>query len=163
MAMTVHLFMKANNQDIQGDSSITSMGRENSIECISFSDSVQQTMERNTGMPTGNRTYGPITITKRIEKSTPLLAKALTGNEVIEADFKFYRPNPAGDGTTQHFYTVHIEEGRITSINRVSPDVTNPASANDPAKETVKFVAQLYRWTYEPDGVEHIDRWSEQP
>ena len=41
---------------------------------------------------------------------------------------KFYRPNPAGDGTTEHFFTVEIGEGRLASIKRVSPDVIDPAS-----------------------------------
>lgn len=161
MAMTVHLFLKANGQDIQGDSTITSMDRENSIECLSFSDSVRTAREAATGMATGERTYDPIKITKRIDKSSPLLAKALCNNELIEATFKFYRPNPAGDGTTQQYYTIEIQEGRIASITRVSPDVTNPAAATDPAKETVTFVFGYIRWTYEPEGAEHIDHWSE--
>jgi type VI secretion system secreted protein Hcp len=161
MAMTVHLFLKANGQDIQGDSSVESLERANSIECLSFSDSVRTGREASTGMATGERTYEPIKITKRIDKSSPLLAKALCNNEVIEGDFKFYRPNPAGDGTTQHFYTITIQQARIASISRVSPDVTNPASASDPAKETVSFVFGYVRWTYEPDGVEHVDEWKQ--
>jgi type VI secretion system secreted protein Hcp len=161
MAMTVHIFLKANGTDIKGDSTIESMDRKDSIECLSFSDSVRTAREASSGMATGDRTYGPITITKRIDKSSPLLAKALCNNEVIEGDFKFYRPSPTGDGTTEQFYTITIQEGRISSINRISPDVTNPASATDPAKETVSFVAGYYRWTYEPDGVEHIDHWSQ--
>ncbi|RLB17264.1 MAG: type VI secretion system tube protein Hcp [Deltaproteobacteria bacterium] len=161
MAMTVHLFLKANGQDIKGDSSITSMGREESIECLSFSDSVRTAREASSGVASGERTYEPIRITKRIDKSSPLLAKALVNNEAVEGEFKFYRPNPAGDGTTEHFFTIEIQEGRIASITRVSPDVIDPASANEPPTEEVSFVFGYVRWTYEPDGVEHIDHWSE--
>ncbi|OPX40629.1 MAG: protein ImpD [Desulfobacteraceae bacterium 4484_190.3] len=118
MAMTVHLFLKANGQDIKGDSSITSMGREESIECLSFSDSVRTAREASSGVASGERTYEPIRITKRIDKSSPLLAKALVNNEAVEGEFKFYRPNPAGDGTTEHFFTIEIQEGRIASITR---------------------------------------------
>ena len=112
-------------------------------------------------MASGERTYEPIRITKRIDKSSPLLAKALCNNEVIEGTFRFYRPNPAGDGTTQQFFTIEIQEGRIASILRVSPDVIDPASATDPPTEEVTFVFGYIRWTYEPDGVEHIDHWSQ--
>ncbi len=161
MAMTVHLTLKANGEDIKGDSSITSMEREDTIECLSFEDSVRTAREASTGLASGERTYGPIVITKRIDKSSPLLAKALCQNEEIEGIFKFYRPNPAGDGTTEQFYTIEIQKGRVASVKRESPNVIDPASANAPATEEVGFVFGYIRWTYEPDGIEHIDDWSE--
>jgi type VI secretion system secreted protein Hcp len=161
MAMTVHLALKANGEDIQGDSTITSMERENTIECLSFVDSVRTAREASSGMASGERTYEPITISKRIDKSSPLLAKALCNNEAVEGEFKFYRPNPEGDGTTQHYFTIEIQEGRIAAIKRMSPDVIDPAEATAPATEEVSFVFGYVRWTYEPDGVEHIDHWSE--
>jgi type VI secretion system secreted protein Hcp len=137
------------------------MERENSIECLSFEDSVRTAREASSGMASGERTYEPVRIVKRIDKSSPLLAKALCNNEVIEATYKFYRPNPAGDGTTEHHFTVEIQEGRIASITRISPDVIDPASANAPPTEEVTFVFGYIRWSYEPDGIEHIDHWSQ--
>jgi len=161
MGMTIHLYLTANGTKIDGDSTIQSMDRENSIECLSFEDSVRTAREASSGMASGERTYEPVRITKRIDKSSPLLAKSLCNNEVIEGTFKFFRPNPAGDGTTEQFFTVAIEEGRVASIVRISPDVIDPASATAPPTEEVTFVFGLIRWTYEPDGVEHIDHWSE--
>jgi len=161
MAMTVHLSLKANGVDIQGNSTIMSMERENTIECLSFCDSVRTAREASSGMASGERTYEPILIRKRIDKSSPLLAKALCNNEVIEGTFKFFRPNPAGDGTTEQFFTVKIEEGRVNSVVRVSPDVIDPASANEPPTEEVGFVFGKITWTYIPDGVEHVDHWSQ--
>jgi type VI secretion system secreted protein Hcp len=161
MAMTVHLYLTANGTKIDGDSTILSMDRENSIECLSFEDSVRTAREAAMGMASGERTYEPVRIVKRIDKSSPLLAKALCNNEVIEATWKFFRPNPAGDGTTEQHFTVEIQEGRIASITRVSPDVIDPASANAPPTEEVTFVFGYIRWCYEPDGVEHIDHWSQ--
>jgi type VI secretion system secreted protein Hcp len=161
MAMTVHLSLKANGVDIQGDSTILSMERENTIECLAFTDSVRTAREASTGMASGERTYEPIKIVKRIDKSSPLLAKALCNNEVIEGVFKFYRPNPAGDGTTEQYFTVEIRQGRVSSITRVSPDVIDPASANAPPTEEVSFVFGYIGWSYIPDGVEHVDEWSQ--
>ena len=40
-----------------------------------------------------------VKILKRIDKSSPQLANALCANQVIDATFKFFRPNPTGDGT----------------------------------------------------------------
>lgn len=161
MAMTVHLYLTANGTKIDGDSSILSLDRENSIECLSFEDSVRTAREASSGVASGERTYEPIRVVKRIDKSSPLLAKALCNNEVIEAGFKFFRPSPAGDGTTEQFFTVEIQEGRIASVVRVSPDTIDPASANAPPTEEVTFVFGYIRWCYETDGVEHIDHWSQ--
>jgi type VI secretion system secreted protein Hcp len=161
MAETVHLYLKANGADVKGESTQTSLGREGSIECLSFSDKVRTARERGSGMATGRRTYEPIVCTKRIDKSSPLLAKALCNNEVIEGVFKFFRPNPAGDGTTQHFFTVEIKEGRVAAVDRFSPDVSDPASASMPPTETISFVFHNITWRYEDGGVEHHDNWRE--
>ena len=161
MAMTVHLYLTANGTKIDGDSTIQSLERENSIECLSFEDSVRTAREASSGMASGERTYEPLRIVKRIDKSSPLLAKALCNNEVVEGVFKFFRPNPAGDGSTQMFFTVEIQEGRIGSITRVSPDTIDPASASAPPTEEVTFVFGYIGWTYVPDGVEHVDHWSQ--
>lgn len=161
MAMTVHLYLTANGTKIDGDSTILSMDRENSIECLSFEDSVRTAREASSGMASGERTYEPVRITKRIDKASPLLAKALCNNEELEATFKFFRPNPAGDGTTEQHFTVLIQQSRIGSITRVSPDVIDPAAANAPPTEEVTFVFGYIRWTYEPDGIEHVDEWQQ--
>ena len=161
MSETVHLYCKANGSDIEGDSTQTSLGRENSIECIFFEDSVRTAREKGTAMATGRRTYEPLRVVKRIDKSSPLLAKALCNNEVIEGTFKFFRPNPAGDGTTEQFFTVEIAEGRIASIIRRVPNCIDPASASEPPTEEVSFVFHTITWTYEPSGAMHTDNWRE--
>ncbi len=161
MAETVHLFLKSNSEDIAGESTQTSLGREESIECLSFLDNVATAREKGSGLATGRRTYQPIVIRKRIDKSSPLLARSLCNNEVIEGKFMFFRPNPAGDGTTEHFFTVEIAEGRIAYIKRVSPDTIDPASATEPPTEEIGFVFHNITWTYEPTGAMHHDNWRE--
>lgn len=161
MAETVHLYLKSNNENIEGESTQTSLGREGSIECLSFVDSVRTARERGSGMATGRRTFEPIVIRKRIDKSSPLLARSLCNNEVIEAAFKFFRPAPSGDGTTEQFFTVEISGGRISSIRRVSPDAIDPASAAEPPTEEVSMVFHDITWTYQPTGASHHDNWKE--
>jgi type VI secretion system secreted protein Hcp len=161
MAETVHLFLKANGEDVKGESSQTSLGREGSIECVYFSSSVRTAREAGSGQATGRRTYEPVVIRKRIDKSTPRLARALTDNEVIEATFKFYRPNPNGDGTTQQFFTVKLAKGRIASFNMTVPDCVDPASSTHPPLEEIAFVFHSITWTYTDGGVEHQDTWDQ--
>ena len=45
MAESVHCYLKANGQEIQGESSQISNGRENSIECVEFRDKVRTARE----------------------------------------------------------------------------------------------------------------------
>ena len=161
MAMSVSLVLNANGSQIEGDSTIHSLDRENAIECLYFSDDVETAREASTGMATGDRTYKPIEILKRIDRASPLLFKALVDNEVIDGVFRFFRPSPEGDGTTQHFYTIEIWEGRVARIKRVSPNTIDPAKANEPPLERVSFVFGKIRHCHEDGGQEHEDHWSQ--
>jgi type VI secretion system secreted protein Hcp len=162
MAETVHLYLKANGSDVQGESSQTSLGRENSIECVFFESGVRTAREAGSGMATGRRQYEPLLIRKRIDKSTPLIAKSLVENQVIEGIFKFFRPNPTGDGTTEQFYTIKITKGRVASQRQWVPDTIVPASSLEPPLEEVAFVFHTIEWTYTNGGITHQDTWDAQ-
>ena len=161
MAETVHLYLKSNGADIKGESTQTSLGRADSIECLFLQTGVETAREKGSGMATGRRTHKPLIIRKRIDKSSPLLMKALCSNEVVAGEFKFFRPNPTGDGTTQHFYSIEIGEGRIASITQTSPDSFDPALSNQPEMEEVGFVFHNITWTYTDGGISHHDNWRE--
>src|SRR5262249_49244422 len=81
IAETVLFTFKANGQDIKGESSQTSLGRANTIECTFYQQSVLTAREAGSGMATGRRQYEPLLIRKRIDKSSPLIAKALVENQ----------------------------------------------------------------------------------
>ena len=162
MAETVHLYLKANGADIQGQSSQTSLGRENSIECVYFEQAVRTAREAGSGLATGRRQYEPLLIRKRLDKSSPLISKALVQNAVIEGVFKFFRPNPNGDGTTEQFYTVEIKRGRVSSQKQIVPDTIIPATSTEPPLEEVSFVFHTIKWVYTDGGVEHEDTWDAQ-
>ncbi len=112
-------------------------------------------------MATGRRQYEPLLIRKRIDKSSPLLCKALAENQVIEATFKFFRPNPTGDGTTEQFYSVAFKQGRISSQKQIVPDTMVPATSTDPALEEITFVFHTISWTYTNGGITHEDTWDQ--
>jgi len=162
MAETVHLFLKANGADIQGESTQKSLGRENSIECIYYEQEVVTAREKGSGLATGRRQYTPLFIRKRIDKSSPLLVKALVENAVVEGKLMFFRPNPTGDGTTEQFYTVQFKSGRINHIKQYVPSTIVPATAFEPPLEEISFVFHTINWTYTNGGVQHEDTWSDQ-
>jgi len=153
MAQTVHAFLKVNGEDVQGESSQTSEGRENSIECTYFESEAMTAREVQSGLATGRRQHKPLV------KATPLLAKALTKNSKLECEFKFYRPNPSGDGTTQQFFTVKITNGRVATQKLIN-EWTRPGDPHAaPPQEEVHFVFQDITWTFVDGGIEHQDSW----
>lgn len=159
MAETVHLYLKANGSQIKGDSTQESLGRKDSIECVAFDQSVTTAREAGTGMMTGRRQYQPLKIVKRIDRASPLIMKALTNNEKIDGVFKFFRPNPTGDGTTEQFYTVEIKDGHVASVKELVQNTLEPDLANHPPLEEVAFVFHTISWTYTNGGVQHEDSW----
>lgn len=160
MAESVALFLKANGQDVHGESVQTSLGRENSIECLYFEfRAAAPSSTSASGMVTGRRHYDPIIFRKRIDKASPLLLKAFTNNERIDAEFRFYRPNPSGDGTLEQFYTIEITNGRIVGVMQTVNDVLD--FADDPPVEEVSLVFHTVQWTYTNGGVTHEDSWGQ--
>ena len=59
----------------------------------------------------------------------------LSANKTFNSGWGFCRPDPSEDGETEDYYTIKIEEGRIASISRISPDTIDPASAEAPETE----------------------------
>jgi type VI secretion system secreted protein Hcp len=155
----VYLTLKANGNTIQGESSVQSLNRANTIECIAFEQAVATAREAGSGLATGRRTYEPITCRKLIDKASPLLAKALVQNEVVEGTFRFYRPNPTGDGTTEQFYTIEIKKGRIGSLRQFVPDTQNGGQGVGSVlpQEEVTFVFDTIVWTYTNGGITYQD------
>lgn len=159
MAMNIHIWIKGTTQgEIQGDSTVTSMGREGTIEAFDLEHTVRIPTETS-GRATGERSHSPIKITKRIDRSSPLLHQALCNNEDLEVTIKFYRPNPSGDGTTEHFYTIRLSQARISSIKTVLPNTLNESLAYAPPMEEVCFVFGQINWINESAGTEHEDVW----
>ena len=145
---------------IQGDSTVTSMSRANSIEVLSLTHALRASFERGTGLATGRRFYEPIEFRKRLDKSTPLLRRALVQNDSVSGTFRWFRPNPNGNGTTQHFLTVAFSGGRITSAVMKLPDTLDPGTANLAPYEDVTLVFNSIQWDWLPDSISAQDDWN---
>ena len=159
MAQTVHLRLLIDGNDIEGESTIASMDREDTIECSAFTYGLSTPRDETSLVLTARRQHTPVTITKRIDKSTPLLLKALCRNEpVTTAEFRFFRPSPGGSGAEEHFYTVLLENGFISAVEQESFDAITGGEMAPPMMEEVSFVFKEITWTYEIGGATHMDR-----
>ena len=157
MAESISLRLTANGADIEGDNTQTSLERQNTIEVLRLDQSMFVNFDRSTYRPSSRRVYAPVKFSKRLDRSTPLLRQALNNNEVMAGDFRWFRPNPVGDGTTQQFFTLAFTGGRITRCELVLPDVLQAESASLPATEMIELVFQSITWTWVPGGIEHSD------
>ncbi len=147
-AETVHLTLTMNDIVIQGESSQLSLDRANTIECLS--------LESEFFRPAGSRdaVHRPVKIVKRIDKSTPLLARSLDAEETGTAVFRFFRPNPTGDGTTEQFFTITLGGVRIASDRILIPSTITQATATSPPMEEVTFTYTTIKLTYTSNGAE---------
>jgi type VI secretion system secreted protein Hcp len=161
MAQTTHLLLKINGQDIKGESSISNLERKDTIECTSFSWAVETPREGASSQVTGRRIHRPVAIVKRVDKSSPVLFKALCRNEKVDsAKFSFFRPNPSGNGEEEMYMTIELTEGYISAIDLRSEDATRSHSEQPAAMEEVRFVFKTITETYTNGGVTHTDSWS---
>jgi type VI secretion system secreted protein Hcp len=156
MAQPVFLKLKSDGNDIWGESSVSTLDRENTIECHSFYCGVEVPIEATTGFPTGRRIFDPVRFQKHIDKSTPLIIKALSKNEAIQAEFMFFRRGLGGN--EEHFYTVRLNNGRVVSVKQVSEDRLIGGDGVLPMMEEIAISFETITWTYENGGVETHDR-----
>ncbi|CND85249.1 hemolysin-coregulated protein [Yersinia nurmii] len=95
MANSIYLTLSGNKQGLisAGCSSVDSIGnkgQESHLDKI-FIYSLSHSMTREQ-----NASHHPITIKKPIDKSSPLLAVAISDNELLTATFDCYRTNQSG-------------------------------------------------------------------
>ncbi len=162
MALNVYLRLKINGSDIEGDTTLAEL--EGFIECLSYQAGVASPVDKTTGtsrIPSrsgrtaGRHQHDPIVFWKRINKSSPILLKALCrGEQVNSAEFRFYRPDPIG--REEHFYTVLIENGYISSVQQISESEVVGGHMNFPVEEVEITFAKI-TWTSETDGMSFTD------
>jgi type VI secretion system Hcp family effector len=166
MSGRVYLKLKVAGTDIEGESTVTTIGGvdvSKTIECDGFSEKVSTAQDKVSKRPTGQRIYEALTIRKWVDKASPELQKALCDTMPCEGEFLFFRP-AADDKRMEHYFTIKIERARVSAINRYLPDVSDGdiASAGKPPMEQVSFVFGKITWTHVPGGKEHSDDWQEQ-
>jgi type VI secretion system secreted protein Hcp len=159
-AETVSLYLVGKSQGwIRGESTQVSMNRENMIEALAYTQMVVMEPDTRTGAAGEVRDHFPITILKKIDKSSPLLYRAWRTGELCTATFRFFRPNPTGDGTTQQYYTVVLRGARISGLRRELLNTIEPATSTAPVVERVSFTYGDYREIFEDGGIEDGDVW----
>jgi len=119
---TTHKFNPATNSD--------------KIMVIAVSHEIVSPRDPQSGLPTGQRMHKPFVITKELDKSSPLLQKALVNNENIpEITLEMYEKLP--DGNVKLTKLVTFTNCKIKQ-KRINPN----AAPNSHEMETVAFTFQ---------------------
>lgn len=137
-------------------------GREGSSLIQAYSHEVTIPRDPQSGMASGPRVHHPVNITKRIDKASPKLYKALTsGERLSEVVIKWYRIVQAGGGGQEHYFTTKLEEAVIVGLKQWFP-ITMDASKRDFSHlEDVQLTYRKIIWTWVDGGIESEDDWKQ--
>lgn len=141
---------------IQG--SVTQAGREGSILVHQANHDITVSVDAATGLPTGKRQHKPFTVTKPVDRSSPVLFSVLTAGEVLPTvEIKFWRPSPGG--VEQQYYTIKLTNARIVGVKTIQPDTRDPTKTQYTEYEEISFVYQKIEWTWTDGSITHEDSW----
>lgn len=103
----------------QGCNTHDSMGGEHQLK---FKDFIS-ILECNSllSMTHLTKTFSPITITKNIDKSSPLLVNAFNNEEYLDVEIDFYRTSDGGHN--EHFFSIKMFQAKIVGIDFNLPHV----------------------------------------
>jgi type VI secretion system secreted protein Hcp len=138
--------------------SVTQKGREGSIEVISLYHEIVAPRDPASGRPTGKRMHKPFTITKALDRSTPLLCDVLTNNEnLTEVMLRLFRPHATG--VERHAFTVRLVNATISAIQLRMLNTRHPRHSKMPELEEVSFAYQRIEWTWMEGNLTADDDW----
>lgn len=137
-AAAVDYFLKIDGVD--GES--TDPSHRNEIEIESFSWGVSTPRDSASGQSTGRRQYQPIIIRKRIDKSSPLLARAAAVGEHLKKGVLVARDENGNEFEMLSFFDIFVEEFKQSGDQGSHPT------------ESLSFNYQKIEFSYTPVGAD---------
>jgi type VI secretion system secreted protein Hcp len=155
--MPAHLEIQGETQGkIEGTCDMA--GREGTIIVYAMDQLIHIPRDPQSGLPSGKRVHGPMTITKEFDKASPKLYQALCTGEHLTVTLRWYRIDKAGN--EEHYFTHSLEDAIIVSMKPYMPIAF--LEENEPYRhmEELSFTYRKIKWTWEIDGIESEDSWS---
>ena len=140
----IHLWLEVEGVLLPGSCEVQQ--KEDSIRVIGLGHEVAIPYDPATGQVTGIRQHKALIVTKYIDKSSPLLYRTLCrGDQVSEAEFRFYRTNAVGE--EEWYYTVRLQNALIINIKTAYPNI-----------EQIGFLYERIEWTWRDGGIIYSDQ-----
>jgi len=138
---------------------LSQSSHENEALVLAVRHDVKIPTDPQSGAPTGQRVHTPVIITKVFDKSSPMLYKALTNNEILdEVTIKWYRPTAASG--MEHYFTHKLEKATVVDIKAFMPNCQDPSQAHFTHLEEVSFAYKKITWTHVIAKTEQSDDWT---
>lgn len=166
MAMMAYMWAKGQKSgQIKG--SILQKGREDSVGVIAVSHEILSPRDPQSGLPTGQRMHKPFTITKELDKASPILYNVLCTNENLsEVTIKFFTPQlkaATGVGAEVNHYTVKLTNANIATISFRQANIRHTDLVKFPEYEEIAMTYEKIEWTWNDGGIMAMDSWIERP
>jgi type VI secretion system secreted protein Hcp len=140
---------------------ITGDGPDGSVVVLGFEHEIISPRDPATGQATGRRQHKPVRIVKSIDKSSPLLYRAIATNEILPTvEFRFRRSTEKG---AEIYYKVTLTNASIAAIRQWKPNTRDLSADRAGDLEEVSFTYQTITWRFEEGGVEESDTWETNP
>lgn len=131
-------------------------GHEDHIFIYALSHNLSVPTDPQSGQPTQPRMHGPLSFTKPIDRTTPLLAAALCSGERMEkCEFIFYRTSASG--VQEAYFKIILEDAVPANSSLVSPD--SQTAGNLVAKESISLTYRKITWEHLISGTSGVDDW----
>ncbi|MCS3603950.1 type VI secretion system Hcp family effector [Buttiauxella sp. BIGb0471] len=104
-----------------------------------------------------NAVHHPVIITKPVDKSTPLLGKAISENEILNCDFDTYRINRFG--INELYLKIKLTKARITDYHLVLPN--NLLDNKEQPQEAISLSYETITWENVPAGTSAYSLWND--
>jgi len=155
MPMPIHMIVEGSVQGkIEGDCKMA--GREGTVEVVELDHSVHIPTNEQDGSPVGKRIHKPLTITKIVDKASPLLAMALCTGERCTVTLKWYRQAGAAE---EHYFTTTLEDAVLVDQRTFIPNVFDRDTKEYQHMEKASFNYRKIIWTHETEGKQSEDDW----
>ena len=157
MALNAYLRLEGEVQGaIQG--SVTQAGREDLIMVYALHHEIKSPRDAASGLPTGKRQHGALTIVAAVDKSTPLLLNALVRNEnITEFELKCYNPNARGQ--EENYYTIQLTNASVSNLEQEMLNNKYEENMKHELRMKVSFCYQKIEWTFVDGGITATDDW----
>jgi uncharacterized protein len=104
-----------------------------------------------------SKEHSPISITKNIDKASPLLATAFAKQEHIDCTLNFYRTNE--QGYNEKFYSIELKKAVISSLRFMLPH-----TVQENEQEMYEELELSYKeiiWNHNVSGTMGYDNWDQ--
>lgn len=104
-----------------------------------------------------NANHNPVIITKPIDKSSPLLGKAISENEILNCDFYVHQTNKFG--INELFYKKKLTQARLVDILLMLPHTVHNNKGQ--AQEKLCLVYETITWEHINAGTSAYSLWTD--